>query len=48
MVKNKVELDETYVGVMLKVHAAVLLLRHRLMTPKWQSGCTSSRSWPRK
>lgn len=36
LVAKKVELDETYVGVMLKVHAAVLPHRFRHMTQKKQ------------
>jgi pentatricopeptide repeat protein len=35
LLKSKVELDETYVGVMLKVHAAVIAKSYRHTTQKW-------------
>lgn len=35
VLKSKVDLDETYVGVMLKVHAAVIIKRRRLTMQKW-------------
>jgi hypothetical protein len=36
LVAKKIELDETYVGVMLKVHAAVLFHLSRLTMPRKQ------------
>ena len=35
IVKNKMDVDETYTGVMLKVHAAVSFIRYRPTMPKW-------------
>lgn len=35
LLKSRVELDETYVGVMLKVHAAVTISSYRRTMQKW-------------
>lgn len=38
MIKAKIEPDETYTGIMIKVYAAVKnIIIFRLMTLKWQS-----------